>query len=208
MKLFLSSHRCGGHDEVLLSLLGQVRDIAVITNAKDYKTAAERTESVAALLADLTAIGLCPVEVDLRPYFRMPGAGDKLAHYKAIMLAGGNTFVLRRALAYAQCDDWLTQQVVQDRLIYVGESAGAVMATPSLIGVEYGDEPGLIPEGYRDDSMTQGLGLVDYCIVPHHASTWAGSVDMIRALQTAGLSYKTLRNDQALIINGASEYVV
>src|SRR6185437_13909981 len=91
-----------------------------------------------------------------------------LRKFNALWLADGNTFILRKALAYSSADQAITKMLKKDKLAYGGESAGAIVATPSLAGVEFGDDPGLVPKGYKKALITEGLGLVNFHIVPHY----------------------------------------
>ncbi len=208
MRLFLSSYRTGGHDTEFLELLDGIKEIAVITNAKDYKSAEERKASVNEVMGYFSAIGLEPKEVDLRQYFTNDKAIDELSQYEAIWVAGGNTFLLRRALKQAGCDSWLTGQVHQGAITYAGESAGAVLPTPTLAGVQYGDDPNIIPPEYNSEIIWKGLSLVPYCIVPHYESEWVGAVEMLHVLEHKGIPFKTLRDDQAIVIDGDQEKII
>jgi dipeptidase E len=125
--------------------------------------------------------------------------------YQAVWVAGGNTFVLRRALKYSKADRALGDMVRKNEVVYGGESAGAILPTPTLTGVEFGDDPGDVPKNYKKDAIWNGLNLISYHVVPHYESTWEGAQDMIRELQKQNLEYKTLTDSQALIINGDKE---
>jgi dipeptidase E len=99
MRLFLSSYRAGDYPDKLIQLFGKNCKVAVITNAKDDKISSERHESVAEVINFLRELGFKPIEIDLRKYFKESNFSKKdLKNYQAIWLAGGNTFVLVRAL--------------------------------------------------------------------------------------------------------------
>jgi dipeptidase E len=202
MQLFLSSYRFGNYESGLLEIVGENAHVGVITNAKDYKNASERLTSVKDLFDSFSGIGITPHEIDLRRYF---GSAEdtalELEKYDFIWLAGGNTFVLRRALKYSGADTYITDRVRSNTLLYGGESAGAIVATPTLQGVEFGDDPYVIPEGYVDEEIWDGLNLVPFCIVPHYESGWEGDERMIDTLEAEGLPYKTLTDAQVLIIS-------
>src|SRR4051812_14453049 len=111
MRLFISSYRAGRHDKDLQELIGKIDKVAVITNAKDYKPEQERKLKVEENLEYFSQLGLKPVEIDLRYYFNKPGAEKELAKYNFIWLAGGNVFLLRRALSYSRIDKYLYDAV-------------------------------------------------------------------------------------------------
>jgi dipeptidase E len=202
MQLFLSSYRFGNFESGLLEIVGDDAHVAVITNAKDDKEASERLASVKDLFDSFSGIGVTPHELDLRRYF---GNSEDLAleldKYDFVWLAGGNTFVLRRALKYSGADTIISERVRDNSLLYGGESAGAIVATPTLKGVEFGDDPYVIPDGYVDEEIWDGLGLVPFCIVPHYESGWEGDERMIDTLESEGLPYKTLTDAQVLMIS-------
>ena len=207
MRLFLTSYRAGNYIDELLELIGEETDIAVITNAKDYKTPAERTESINDLKDYLKDQELTPHEIDLRKYFDDPERLEADLHkFKVVWVAGGNTFVLRRALTQSGADELLRDLVGNGSLLYIGESAGAIMATPGLQGAEFEDEPYITPEGYEDldddADLWQGLGFIEYWLVPHYESGLEGVDRMVDVLEDEGMPYKTLANTQALLIDG------
>lgn len=209
MRLFLSSYRFGDCSDALIELLGETDKVGVITNAKDYKSAMERTKSVQDVFDSFKELGINPYEIDLRAYFKYPdGLRSVLDAYSFVWLAGGNTFVLRRALKATGADELLRSYVRENKLIYGGESAGAVLAGPSLQGVEFGDDPYVVPEGYSDEDIWDGLGLVPYSIVPHYESDWEGYERMIEVLEEADIPYKALNDHQVIVVSGDSEKVL
>ena len=205
MRLFLSSYRAGGHETELKKLIGDVRSVGVVTNAKDYKTASERKESVDEVFDFFRSTGIEAKEIDLRPYFHKTGSEKELEKFQFIWLAGGNTFILRKALTYSGADKWLTNKVHKNEIIFGGESAGAILATPNFTGVEFGDDPNIVPAGYKKEIIRDGLNFVPFCIVPHYKSAWTGAEEMIEALKAKKLKYKVLTDDQAILINDKEE---
>lgn len=208
MRLFLSSYRAQGHESELAELFGKKTNVAVINNSKDGKSFQEREQKAGEVLEFLKNAGLNPAEIDLRNFFKNnKGLETVLAKYSAIWVAGGNTFVLRRAMKYSGCDKLLYDIVRKNQIAYGGDSAGAILATPSLHGSEYGDEPNLIPDGYKKEIIWDGLDFVSYHIVPHYKSDWWGteSEKMIDHLRKNKLVYRTLMDGQALVINGDKE---
>jgi dipeptidase E len=206
MRLFLSSYRAGDYDEELVQLFGKNTKVAVITSAKDDKNNQERKESVSEVIEFLKSLGFKPLEIDLRKYFKSSNfTKNDLKEYRAVWVAGGNTFVLRRSLKQSGADKVLDDLVRKNEIIYGGESAGAILATPTFTGVEFGDDPNIVPEGYRKEIIWEGLGIVPYHIVPHYRSAWEGSKDMIKKLKEKNLEYKTITDNQAMVIDGDKE---
>jgi dipeptidase E len=203
MRLFLSSYRAGNYPEKLVKLFGKKAKVAVITNAKDDKNQQERDESVVEVIDFLKEFSFKPTEVDLRKFFKNANFSQKdLSDYQAVWVAGGNTFVLIRALEQSGARKVLGSMVRKNEIVYGGESAGAILPTPTLTGVEFGDDPNDIPKSYKKDIIWEGLNLIAYHIVPHYKSEWEGAEQMIKELKNKNLEYKTLTDSQVLIING------
>jgi len=78
----------------------------VIANAIDGEAESVRLERTSAELVALSALGLDPVEIDLRAYFdgRTNELAARLNCCQALWLRGGNVFVLRHALAASGAD--------------------------------------------------------------------------------------------------------
>ena len=210
MRLFLSSYRTGLHSEALLQLLGDVKKVAVITNAKDYKPPDERKIKVDELLDFFRSINVEPTEIDLRSLFGKAKADGQLSSCDFIWLAGGNVFLLRRALRYTKLDTLIVDQVKMGSLIYGGESAGAIIAGPTLNYSEmegHEDSPDFLAEGYKSEVIWEGLGLVDYVPVPHFQDPDYGSeIDgYTDRLEQAKIPHKDMTNDQAIVVNGDKE---
>lgn len=208
MRLFLSSYRAQGHEAELVELFGEGSKVAVINNAKDGKTPGERKQKTNEVLDFLKDAGLKPTEIDLRDYFKNTDKlREVLKKYPAVWAAGGNTFILRRAVSYSGCDKLLYDLVRKNEIAYGGDSAGAILATPSLRGSEYGDDPDLIPQGYKNEIIWDGLDFVSFHIVPHYKSDWWGieADKMIEDLKKDNLPYKTIEDGQAILINGDKE---
>jgi dipeptidase E len=206
MRLFLSSYRAGNYNEKLVELFGENTKVAVITYAKDDKDFQERNESVEEVVKFLKTLGFKPVEIDLKKYFKKSDfAEEDLKKYQAVWVAGGNTFVLVRALAQSGAGKVFGDMVRKNKIIYGGESAGAILAAPTLTGTQFGDDPAVVPEGYKNKVIWRGLNLIAYHIVPHYESAWEGASDMIDELKNKDLEYKTITDDQVIVINGSKE---
>lgn len=208
MRLFLSSYRAGIHNAELLKFVGGVTKVAFVSNAKDYKSAAERAKSMRENFDFWRSINIEPTEIDLKPYFHKGGADKLFSNFEFVWLAGGNAFLLRRALKYSGIDNFLIEKVRGGSLIYGGESAGAIMAAPTLLGSDDDstneDDPNFVPEPYQDEVLWDGLGLLDYVLVPHYKSPDVGeSIDgYVRYLKEHKIPFKTIREEQALIVDG------
>lgn len=80
-----------------------------------------------------------------------------------IFISGGNTFYLMQELKKKGADKLLIEQINNGKL-YIGTSAGSVIASPNIEFVSDMDEPKKAPE-LTDYS---GLHLVDFYLLPHY----------------------------------------
>ena len=85
------------------------------------------------------------------------------------------------------------------------------MLAPRLDGLEAVDPPGVVTRVYGDEPRRDGLGLLDYAIVPHvdspdHPESEAcGRV--AERYRAEGLPHRVLRDGQVLVIDGDDEHV-
>jgi dipeptidase E len=205
MRLYLSSFRMGDHPERLVELLDPPGRAAIIANAIDQAEAGERFEGVHRELDALCELGIDAQELDLRDYF---GAAERLAtdltRYRLVWVRGGNTFMLRHALAASGADEILTNLLAQDALVYAGYSAGCCVLAPSLRGLELVDEPEAVAETYGVSAIWDGLGLLEYAFVPHVDSPDHPETDACDRLaeyyRAKGVAFRTLRDGEAIIV--------
>src|SRR5215469_8392204 len=96
----------------------------------------------------LEAFGYRCEELDLRDYFSAPTELPKrLANLDLVWALGGNAFVLARAMTQARFRDALYQQLPRPEFTYGGYSAGACVAGPDLQGIDFIDDPTILPDG-------------------------------------------------------------
>lgn len=106
---------------------------------------------------------------------------NSLTKNDIIFIGGGNTFFLLQELRRSGADKILVREVNKGKL-YIGESAGAVIACPDIGYCSGMDSPEKAPE------LTDytGLGLVDFYIVPH-----IGNKEMGEAAEKAVEEYNS-----------------
>ncbi|MFJ3581783.1 Type 1 glutamine amidotransferase-like domain-containing protein [Streptomyces sp. NPDC090127] len=211
MRMYLSSWRTGDHPDQLLALLGssgRPARVAVIANAVDALPAAEREAAVEREIDALTALGLEPVELDLRTFFDQ--SPDQVAavleRFPMVWVRGGNVFVLRHALARSGADRALVELVQRDALVYAGYSAGACVLAPALHGLEPCDDPDAVATAYHASTRWDGLALLDYVVVPHIDSPGHPETEILGTVaahyRARGVAHRTLRDGQAIVITG------
>ena len=207
MRLFLSSHRFGHHPDALVQLAGQRRNTLVIGNALDYIPAAARAVYTATTydpVAALNAIGLPASWLDLRDYIGAPiRLHDQLRTCGMVWVLGGNAFVLRRAMRASGFDGVIHSLLSQDALVYGGFSAGAIVAAPSLRGLDLMDDPKVGTFG--DEAISyEGLNLFPKSIVPHVGSGHRDSPGADRAahwLTDHAVPFVALQDGQVMLVN-------
>jgi dipeptidase E len=209
VRLFLSSFRMSDRFDRLLQMAGPGARCAVISNAVDFIPPDARrayAERIFDPIANFRDHGVEARDLDLREHFWDPaGLEAALADVQLVWAVGGNSFLLRRAMRQSGFDQVLRRRLAEDSLVYGGWSAGAVVAGSSLRGIELMDEPDLVMPGYDPDPVWEGLGLVDYVIVPHFGSDHPEAEAAARAaahLAAQGVSHRTLRDGEAIIVDG------
>lgn len=211
MRLFLSSQDFGNYPEVLIRLVGKNKKAAYIGNAKDDWSADERGVNVLEHKKEFEALRFEFEEVDLRGYFhKSRELLSKLSNFGLVWVSGGNTFILRRAMAASGFDKAIRKLLAADKLVYGGSSAGSCVTAKLLRGIDRGDRPhpAVVPKGYPNrEVIWDGLGLVPYMIVPHYQSDWfAKAADAtIEYLKNHKMPYKVLRDGQVIVIDGGRE---
>jgi dipeptidase E len=207
VRLYLSSFRIGGCPERLVELARGRTRAAVIGNAMDSVAADVRRAAIELELDALSALGFAPGEVDLRE----AGAGRALAGYDVLWLRGGNTFVLRAALARSGADAAIRRLLEEDRVVHAGYSAGICVLGPSLRGLEAVDPPEAATATYGDPPLWDGLGVLDHAVVPHvdspgHAESEA-CTRVAERYRVDGVPHVALRDGQVLVVDGDARSV-
>jgi dipeptidase E len=204
MHLYLSSYRIGNRGAELAEMLGPRRHLAVVRNAVDFSSDAGRHRiGRERERAELAALGISSADLDLRDYFGSPQALRRdLLEFTGLWVVGGNTFVLRRAMALSGLDAVLRERAKDDSFTYAGYSAGACVLSPTLRGIHLADEPEMTPLGYTGDVLWDGLGLIPFYVAPHYRSDHPESPLIERVVEyfvATGTSFITLRDGEAYI---------
>ena len=189
-------------------MVGDNKKVLFIDNAKDDLPDDERQAHVAEKRLEFEEAGFEFYELDLRKYF---GKSELLAKIVAgaglVWVSGGNTFIVRRALKYSGLDEILMNDLRKDMFVYGGSSAGSIIMTKTLRGTEMGDDPYVTPEGYEQEIIWSGLGMIYPQLVPHYESAWFGNEAqaMIDFFEENGLKYKGLKDGEVYVVDGEFE---
>jgi dipeptidase E len=204
MRLYLSSYQMGDRFDDLVAFMGPGAKVAVVSNALDGIPADLRQQYRGfSARAHFNDHGLDASDLDLRDFFDAPqNLLEELSGVRLIWAVGGNAFLLRRAMRQSGLDDLIVKRVGDGSLTYGGWSAGTCVAGVSLRGIDIMDDPPLVPTGYDPTIIWDGLGLVDFIIVPHFASDHpeaalaAAAVDW---LKQAGLPFRAIRDGEVIV---------
>jgi dipeptidase E len=138
--------------------------------------------------------------MDLSVYFELdkewqPEKLDTLLGCDAIHLSGGNTYYFLVWLRKRNMIPVLTQYVARGGVL-IGVSAGSILMTPEITTSSIcGDE--MIP-GETDFT---GIGLVDFCFVPHFGSRTVTIDDLKKYSQEKKKVVYAARDSGAVIVN-------
>jgi len=163
MKLYLSSYRIPDFQK-FVDFVGKPAEeirLGLILNAKDDKTREERAIKRDELIAYFQGLGFKTEEIDLRDYYLSGDIYLKFLEFDVVWLNGGNTYSLRSALALSKAEAPL-KKALKSGVIYGGDSAGAIVAGPTLKYFDNVDDTTVVKNPVYD-----GLGFVDYAVLPH-----------------------------------------
>lgn len=212
MKLYLSSYFLGNNPERFSELFTDNKKVAIIMNAADVFGPTKRPDYLKAEIESLAKIGLQGEELDLRDYFAdIQTLAAKLKGFGGIWAMGGNSFVLRRAMRQSGFDQIAPDLIEKNQLIYGGFSAGAVVATPTLQGIELVDDPQQLSEGYDSDVIWEGMNLYEKYIAPHYKSDHPESAaidNVVSYFEAQHMSYQALHDGEAIVIDGDQKEIV
>jgi dipeptidase E len=206
MKLLLTSFGTSAeHDAVLARLIGKAPSemkVSYIENAHDVY---DDPEALDHGRHDLERKGYEFELVDLR-HWRTDRTGLRaaLADKDMFILAGGNPFYLRWLMKVTGADE-IISDFVRRGTVYVGASAAAVVAGPTLRFFDNQDDPNAAEEVIWD-----GLGLTQTVVVPHidNQDFGAGCREAGERLKEAGYATQPITDAQALLIVDDQQRVI
>ena len=123
-------------------------------------------------------------------------AKEKLSEVKIVFISGGNTFYLLQELKRKNLITYLKERI-ENGLLYIGESAGSVIAAPDIEYASVIDDKTVATE--LDDYT--GLNLVDFYIVPHfEEEPFVESSRNTVELYKDELDLKLINNKEAILV--------
>ena len=129
---------------------------------------------------------------------------EKLAQNDAVYISGGNTFFLMQEMNRTGAGTLIAQQIEKGKL-YIGESAGAMVAAAQIEYAKAMDSPKKAPEL---DSF-KGLGLVDFYPVPHYGSfPFKKAAEKIMETYQQSVQLHPITNHEAILVQGDQVSIV
>lgn len=200
----------GDCPEQLMELTRGRTKAVVIANATDTYPPADRPEAVDRELSGLSALGFSATELDLRDYFERGDVAVALSDADLLWIRGGDTFALRYSLAKSGADRKIVRLLQDDAVAYGGYSAGICVLAPTLRGLEISDDPQSVQRLLEAETLWEGLGILDFCIVPHIGAPGhpgdATCEQIAERYRADGTPHTTLHDGEVLMIDGKREW--
>ena len=195
-RLFLTSSLAGTEKFVEKFLENQnSKTIVFIPTAsvvEDYTGYVDEAKAV------FTALGYRVIEFDIEKISKVK-AEEILNQNSIVYISGGNSFYLLQELKKKGLDSFIKNKVLEDKLIYIGESAGAIITSKNI------DYSSLMDEKEKANELvdSSALSLVDFYVVPHYKEfPFEESADKILDVYGLELNLKPINNHEAIVIDG------
>lgn len=206
MKFYLSSYGFGDEVETLKNMMPKNKKIGHINNARDFvgRDAARAEERQSIEIEELNAMGFKAEALDLKDYFKDYDALEKkLTSLGGVWVSGGNTFVLHQAMKLSGFDRIMKKELLyRKNFLYGGYSAGICVLSTSLQAIKNVDDPNNFPYEGITTTDYEGLGFLNYAILPHydsdHYESEAISKEIQRCIDNKWV-FKAIRDGEVLI---------
>lgn len=205
MKMYLSSYELGNETERLKKMVPSNNKLGYIFNALDFSGAdpERKVKRVEKNIAELNELGFDSFELDLRQYF---GKSDELRKLidtlGGLWVSGGNVYILRQAFKLSGFDDILVDLNERDDFLYGGYSAGVCVLSPTLEAYKIVDDSTDTPFDGINETIWEGLGIIDYIFLPHFQSDHPESElvgETVEYCRKHNLPYRTLTDGEVII---------
>ena len=206
MKFYLSSFKVGNNSKEFVRMMTHDKNIGYVPNACDYTNVdiKRRNEVNSSDMAELKNLGLNVELLDLKDYFsKIDKLRKKISELGALFVRGGNTFILRQAMRLSGFDIIFKELLKRDDFVYAGYSAGICVLAPDIKVLQTVDDPTDKPYRELQDTIWEGLGYLDYIILPHYKSDHPESANVDKVVeycQKSSIPFKTLRDGEVIVI--------
>jgi dipeptidase E len=121
---------------------------------------------------------------------------DTTQKFDVIYVCGGNTFAILDRIRVTGLDGYITRFVSDGEGVYVGVSAGSIVAGPSIEIAGWGSEGDENKIGLTD---LEGLKLTDVSVYPHFRGELKGEVEEFR--KKVSYPVVELTDDEAVFVD-------
>ena len=111
--------------------------------------------------------------------------------------------MLRQAMKLSGFDNILKNLVKKNNILYGGYSAGVCVLAPTLKGMDIIDNPAVKPYGNQSEVIWDGLGILNYSIIPHYKSDHPESENaekVVKYMIENKILFKALKDGEVIII--------
>ena len=122
--------------------------------------------------------------------------------FELIYVCGGNTFAIMKKMRELKLDEYIKKQVNKGS-VYVGVSAGSIIAGPDISIAGWGSEGDKNEVGLED---LKGLNLVDVQVFPHYHTELKNEIEEFR--KKYGGKVLELANGQAYVYLDGTEIFI
>lgn len=128
----------------------------------------------------------------------------KINSSDALFIAGGNSYYLLQQLKQKNVIRAIIEFINKDK-IYIGASAGAVIACPTIDVIEDLDNPKEAPML----KSFEALNIIDFYILPHYNNKekYTLKADLIEKKYN-NLKFEKISDNQAIVVTERNEYIV
>lgn len=123
---------------------------------------------------------------------------EALAPVDGVFVSGGNSYLVLWHALRSGFADVVVPRVESGELLYVGTSAGAILAGPDLEPAASPDNRAVVPEL----ESTRGLGLVDFTVLPHDDEPGRAAHHEALVAAHPDLELVRLTDDRAVTVRG------
>lgn len=197
MKLYLSSYLIPDLNQFIEFVGKNPKSIKIglIVNAKDDKELDEKKIKINRAKNYFKNLGFNVEKIDLKDYFDKDSLKETLMKYDVIWVIGGNTYSLRWAMEKSNFKNSM-KNAFASGVIYAGDSAGAIVAGPTLKYFDIVDNASSPPE-----TIYEGLNFVDFSILPHSDSDKFKEAIISIKKKLLNNNYKTINlNDNEFVL--------
>ncbi len=129
---------------------------------------------------------------------------NKLENNDYIYVAGGNTFFLLQEMNRSGTGSLIKAQISAGKL-FIGESAGAILAAPDITYAKDTDHPLAAP----NLKSFEALHVIDFYPLPHYKDDSLGeAVETVISKYGAKLPLVPFTNSQAILVTGNEKQIV